>query len=72
VVDASVNKKKVAKKKGDVDPNSFVRELLEEINRFRSDPASYADIVKSHIKYITRSKEGKLIYENADFKTALN
>jgi hypothetical protein len=72
MVDASVNKKKVVKKKGEVDPSTFVKELFEEINRFRSDPASYADIVKSHIKYITRSKEGKLIYENGDFKTALN
>lgn len=72
MVDASVNKKKLAKKKGEIDTNTFIKELFEEINRFRSNPSSYIDIIKSHIKYITRSKEGKLIYDNGDFKTALN
>ena len=72
IVDASVNKKKATKKKGEVDTKAFIRDLFDEINRFRSDPSSYAEKIKQHMKYITRSKEGKLIYENGDFKTALN
>jgi len=70
IVDASVNQKK-KKKKGEVDPKAFVGELFEEINKFRQNPASWADKIKDHMQYI-KTKEGKLIYENGDFKTALN
>ena len=53
------------------DPAVFSRELLAEINLFRSNPKQYAEKLRSHIAYIKEEKE-KLIYQNGDVKTVLN
>lgn len=55
-----------------MDTKSFGRELLEEINRFRENPIGYVDKIRSHIEHITKNNEGKLIYQDGDYKTALN